>query len=262
MENAITIALCCFQAFILNRYRSDLFPWLLLAQTVAPLYDEHRIRYKTYKELQIALIQGVLHALSIFTPMLAGELCAPSIDRGNRTLTRSIAPIMALALFYRDSTVWQWVTSLVAYVALLGSTGTSIDYLETPECILAHVLLLFSSFCGVLLGVVQREGAYWTEMTLVSSFVLAISGGVYGTDAAMEHIPLIVSHTIFSVYVHRRMRTMLDKMRQDPVSVTVILSTRRALTVLIEKWFVSGSLLEQILALLAVLSSIAFKVGS
>jgi hypothetical protein len=254
LQRVRALTLACVQAYVVHRVdeRGDLLPWFLLVQTAAALPALHTVKLTLNRH---AALQGALHASSLVLPIVAGWCEPRAVAGGNRTLVKSAAPLVAL-LCCGSRRASQWVAALVGFGAMLVAMG-SLDYdasVGSAWWWLASAVLWASCVAGVLLGMAQQRtgGPMWTEMTLVSLACLALTTTAGSAQLHLADYLCLLGHFVLSAITHTEMRRMLASVRHDPVTITMLLSARRAFTVTSEKWLAGAPLQQSLAALLAV----------
>jgi len=251
-QRTLVFAACCAQAFLCDRAPVRLRGWMLLTQALVPLYDGSPwVRSAT--QLRHGLAQGLLHGLSLALPLLVAQWCDECASRGNRTLARCSAPIMALALDYANSTARQWLVAVAVYIAMLAATGPVHEPFGA-----AHLLLLGSALAGVLLGTAQRRspfGPAWSEMALVSAAMVAVGGSATLVAVDATEAALVIAYAAVSLMTHSLVRDLFRLFGFEPLKMTAFLTARRAATVALEKWITAAPVAETAAAVSALIGS-------
>jgi len=248
---------CLIQAFVINRAPPGLVPWLFLAQTIAPLYDHHTVKWHSRQRLLDALIQGSLHASTLVLPVIAFWINPRTAAGGNLTIAKSLAPLVALALHtFRGTTLSLIVAAIGASCTVISMGGANVVSVPAMLCLVA------SCVAGVLLGMAQRRsqhGPCWTEMTLISVAALLWTTSHGPVELSRAEVAGLGLHVALSVSVHRSMCQLFESLSRDPVEITAFLSVRRATTVMLEKWISAAPVHQSFAAGVVVASS--FFVG-
>lgn len=202
-------------------------------QCTVPLLDTRVPR--TLCDRTTVLFQGVLYAASLLLPLLALHMDPVYGNSGAAALVRTTAPLWTLLIVPGGLTQWRrWLAALVSWLGLYVAVW---PHTLSGGAVSAHLLLVASTACGVLLGAVQQQcGACWREMSLVASIIatlnFAATSHLVSTDVAASLL-FVLAYGALSFLAQRAVREFQIATRHRAYDLTMALNERRAITVMI-----------------------------